>query len=201
MEEGGARERFRSSRCSCCCKRNLNPLVCEQENSSHPIQTAKPSSKNNKKREKKVQRIVLSIPFPLCSFMGFQTPITEVDRPNTIFHFSTFWFFFPLSQPVLPSCKHRRRKRPHGSQDAGDPRRGLKSKKNGMEEKGREGRGRERNRGRSNGQRGQEKKSLRVSRSVQMKEAKKGRRVGSVLHPNGLSCGENRERDKTPTQQ
>lgn len=70
-----------------------------------------------------------------------------------------------------------------------------------MGEKGREGRGRERNRGRSNGQRGQEKKSLRVSRSVQMKEAKKGRRVGSVLHPNGLSCGENRERDKTPTQQ
>lgn len=148
--------------------------MCEQENSSHPIQTAKPSSKNNKKREKKVQRIVLSIPFPLCSFMGFQTPITEVDRPNTIFHFCTFWLFFPLSQPVLPSCKLRRRKRPHGSQDAGDPRRGLNSKKNGMGEKGREGRGRERNRGRSNRQRGQEKKSLRVSRIGSNERSKKG---------------------------
>ncbi|PUU78101.1 hypothetical protein B9Z19DRAFT_104016 [Tuber borchii] len=76
--------------------------------------------------------------------MGFQTPITEVDRPNTIFHFCTFLVLFPLSQPVLPSCKHRRRKRPHGSQGAGDPRGGLKSKKNGMGEKGREGRGGER---------------------------------------------------------
>jgi len=38
--------------------------------------------------------------------------------------------------------------------------------------------------------------------SAQMKEAKKGRRVGSVLHPNdGLSCGASRERDRTPTQQ
>lgn len=44
---------------------------------------------------------------------------------------------------MLPSCKHRRRKRPHGSQDAGDPPGGLKSKKNGMGKKGSEGKGRE----------------------------------------------------------
>lgn len=131
--------------------------------------------KITKKREKFNESFSLYL-FPLCSFMGFQTPITEVDRPNNIFHFCTFLALFPpfaTSAPFLqtqtPKTTSRlpRRRRSLGRIE-------IKEERNGGKGKGGEGKGRERNRGRSNGQRGQEKKSSRVSRIGSNERSKKG---------------------------